>query len=338
MISDFTNGNTTGLNAVVQEGDRGIVVRFDSDHSFAQGQEIEVIITGSEVSDFNGLVQVSGVPLGNATITGSNNITPMPITVAAFLAQSDALESVLLSFEDVTLTGDGGNTYNGNVSVSDGTGTVSMFTRGAASFSGATLPTTMTNLVAVGSQFNDPQIFIRNLDDVDGSVVDPGGEDINEDFQNSVASDIDIDIPGWDNIATQGTRVWRGKEFGGNLYAQATSFGDMAADMETWMILPGIDLSTPKTLSFETAYAFFEHDGLTVWIATDYDGTNVSTANWTQLNADIAGSADPENEFQPSGVVDLSGFSGTGHIGFLYQGSGPAGNTTTFRVDNIIVE
>ena len=108
--------------------------------------------------------------------------------------------------------------------------------------------------------------------------------------------------------------------------------------METWMILPGIDLSTPKTLSFESAYAFFEHDGLTVWIATDYDGTNVSTANWTQLNANIAGSSDPENEFQPSGVVDLSGFSGTGHIGFLYQGSGPAGNTTTFRVDNIIVE
>jgi len=338
VISDFTNGNTTGLNAVLQDGDRGIVVRFDSGHSFAQGQEIEVNITGLEVNDFMGLVQVIGVPLSNATVTGSNNITPMPVTVATFLAQSDALESVLLSFEDVTLTGTGGSTYNGNVSVSDATGTVSMFTRGAASFSGETFPTMMTNLVAVGSQFGDPQIFIRNLDDVDGSVV-PGGEDIDEDFQNSVSSDIDINIPGWDNIATQGTRIWRGKEFGGNLYAQATAFGDMAANMETWLILPGIDLSSPKTLSFESAYAFYEHDGLTVWIATDYDGTNATTANWTELeDAYIAQSSDPQNEFQPSGNVDLSGFSGTGHIGFLYQGSGPSGNTTTFRVDNIIVE
>jgi len=78
---------------------------------------------------------------------------------------------------------------------------------------------------------------------------------------------------------------------------------------------------------------------LTVWIATDYDGTNATTANWTELeDAYIAQSSDPQNEFQPSGNVDLSGFSGTGHIGFLYQGSGPSGNTTTFRVDNIIVE
>ncbi len=338
VISDFTNQNTPGLNAVIQEGNRGIVVRFDSDHNFTLGQEIEVTITGSEVSDFNGLVQVSGVSLASASVTGSNTISPMTVTVAEFLAQSDALESVLLQFEDVTLVGDGGTTFNGSVSVSDATGTVSMFTRGAASFSGASLPTMATDLVAVGSQFNDPQIFIRNLDDVGEVIVNPPGGDIDEDFQSSVTGNVDVDITGWDNIATQGTRVWRGRETSGNFYVQATSFNDSAPDMETWLITPEVDLSTPKTLTFETAHAFHVHDGLTVWIATDYDGTNATTANWTQLSAYIAQSTDPEDEFQPSGDVDLSGFSGTGHIGFRYEGSGPGGNTTSWRIDNIKVD
>ncbi len=338
VISDFVNGNTTGLNAVIQEGNRGIVVRFDANHDFTLGQEIEVNINGSEVSDFNGLVQVSGVPIGNATVTGSNSITPMTVTVAEFLAQSDALESVLLSFEDVTLVGDGGTTFNGNVSVSDGTGTVAMFTRGAATFSGASLPTMTTDLVVVGSQFNDPQVFIRNLDDVGETVVNPPSGDIDEDFQTSVESNVDVAIDGWDNLATQGTRLWRGREFAGNYYVQATAFNDAEPNMETWLITPGIDLSTPKTLTFETAQSFFVHDGLTAWIATDYDGTNAATANWTQLSANIAQGTDPEFEFQPSGAVDLSGFSGTGHIGFRYQGSGPSGNTTTWLLDNIRVE
>jgi len=338
VISDFENGNTTGQNAVIQEGNRGIVVRFDSEHSFALGQEIEVIITGSEVSDFNGLVQVSGVSLASANVTGSNTITPMTVTVSDFLAQSDALESVLLKFEDVTLVGDGGTTFNGNVSVSDASGTVAMFTRGAATFSGAMLPDMSTDLIAVGSQFNDPQIFIRNLDDVGGVIVNPPGGDIDEDFQNSLMDGVDVDIAGWSNIATQGTRLWRGQEFGGNLYAQATAFGDMEANMETWLILPEIDFSTPKTLTFESAKAFHVHEGLTVWVATDYDGTNVATANWTEINPYIAQSSDTEHEFQPSGEVDLSGFSGTGHIGFRYQGSGPSGNTSTFRLDNIRVD
>ncbi len=338
VISDFANGNTTGLNAVIQDGSRGIVVRFDSNHSFALGQEIEVNISGLEVSDFNGLVQVSGVPLGNAMVTGSNTITPMTVTVSEFLAQSDLLESVLLQFEDVTLVGDGGTTFNGNVSVSDATGTVAMFTRGAATFSGASLPTMATDLVAVGSQFNDPQIFIRNLDDVGETIVNPPGGDIDEDFQTTVSNNVDANITDWTNLATQGTRVWRGREFDGNFYVQATAFQDTEANMETWLITPEVDLSTPKTLTFESAQAFHVHDGMTVWIATDYDGTNATTANWTQLSANFADGSNPNYEFQPSGDVDLSGFSGTGHIGFKYEGSGPSGNTTSFLLDNVKVD
>jgi len=121
-------------------------------------------------------------------------------------------------------------------------------------------------------------------------------------------------------------------------FLQATAFNDNAPDMEAWMITPEVDASTPKTLTFESAHSFYVHDGLTVWAATDYDGSNAATANWVQLSAYIAQSGDPENEFQPSGDVDLSTFSGMIHIGFKYVGSGPSGLTTSWRIDNVKVE
>jgi len=230
VISDFANGNTTGLNAVVQDGDRGVVVRFQEAHSFALGQEIEVNIDGVELSDFMGLIQLSGVPLGNAMVTGSGTVTPMTVTVAEFLAQTDLLESTVLQFENVTLTNDNGSTYENAVNVTDGTGTVSMFTRGTATFSGSSLPTMPITMKAVGSQFNDPQIFIRNLDDVGGGGGNPGGE-VDENFQNTITHNVDAVIAGWDNVAVQGTRVWRGRAFQDENFLQATAFNDTDPNM-----------------------------------------------------------------------------------------------------------
>jgi hypothetical protein len=77
---------------------------------------------------------------------------------------------------------------------------------------------------------------------------------------------------------------------------------------------------------------------LSVWISTDYDGTNVGSATWTQLNPTIAQQSDAEFEFVPSGIVDLSTYSGTVHIGFKYVGSGPNTLTTSARIDNVKVE
>lgn len=145
-------------------------------------------------------------------------------------------------------------------------------------------------------------------------------------------------IPGWANIAVKGTRLWRGKVFSGNHYAQATSFNDAAAEMESWLITPPIVLDVPKKLTFESAYAFYVQSGLTVWISSNFNGTDVSGATWTQLTPVIAQQSDTENAFIPSGIIDLSGFTGPVRVGFKYIGSGPNGETTTFRIDNVKVE
>jgi hypothetical protein len=211
-----------------------------------------------------------------------------------------------------------------------------MFTRSQASFANTALPSGMVTITGIVSEFNAPQLIIRNTSDVTGGGSGGGG-DIDESF-DSAGSNTDLNLPGWANIAVKGTRLWRGQIFSGNHYAQATAFNDTAGEMETWLITPPIELDVPKKITFESAYGFYVHDGLSVWISSNFDGTNVTAATWMPLGGNLAESSDTEHAFIPSGDIDLSGYTGTVRIGFKYVGSGPGGQTTSWRVDNIKVE
>ncbi|MCI5083134.1 MAG: DUF5689 domain-containing protein [Saprospiraceae bacterium] len=165
VISDTDNGNLTGRNLILQDGDAGIVVRFEDEHSFALGEELEVIVSGQELSEFNGLLQVNGVPNSNATSFGNGTMpTPRAATVAEVLANAEAWESTLVVISDVTISGS--STYEGTTTVDDGTGTIDMFTRSQATFAGSSVPGTPVTLTAIVSEFNSPQVIIRNLNDV----------------------------------------------------------------------------------------------------------------------------------------------------------------------------
>lgn len=173
VISDVDNGNTTGRNLVLQDDSGGIVIRFTGNHGFALGQEIEIAAGGLELSEFNGLLQINEVPNGNAVSQGAGTLpTPRMATVEEVLDNVEAWESTLVQLTGVTLNG--GATYNGSVDVSDATGTIPMFTRGAATFSESPLPSGEVDLTGVVSDFNGPQLFIRNLDDVEGGMTGGG--------------------------------------------------------------------------------------------------------------------------------------------------------------------
>ncbi len=166
VISDRVNGNTNGQNVVVQDGTAGIVVRFTSDHAFNLGDEIEVNISGQELSDFNGLVQVNNVPPFSGSTIGAGTLpTPRDATISEILSNADAWESTLVRIVDATLSG--GATLAGNLTVSDATGSISMFTFNGASFANLPIPTAAGNLTAIVSDFNGPQVIARNADDID---------------------------------------------------------------------------------------------------------------------------------------------------------------------------
>ena len=165
VISDFANVNTTGRNVVIQDESAGIVVRFTSDHSFALGKEIEVVISNQELSEFNGLLQVNNVPNESAMDLGDGVLPdPRVATVQEVLDNQDAWESTLVLINNATITGS--TTYSGGTTVTDASGSIAMFTRSQATFSGESLPSGSINITAIVSEFNEAQIAIRNLDDV----------------------------------------------------------------------------------------------------------------------------------------------------------------------------
>lgn len=166
---------------------------------------------------------------------------------------------------------------------------------------------------------------------------------INEDFESLDAFE-SVDLECWDNVTTVGEEAWEGREFSNNLYAQISGFNSPSATIETYLISPEFDLAEANNLNFDSKIGFCVHDGLTVAISTDYNGTDPSSATWTTLTANLASSSNSScnggyGEFINSGNVDLSSFSGTGHIAFIYNGTNnDGGQTTTFQVDNVVID
>jgi hypothetical protein len=338
VISDRVNSNITSRNIVVQEPNgAGIVIRFAASNTFALGDEIEVDISGMEISEFNGLLQLNNIPNSNAVKTGEGNLpAPLELTLQAINADFENYESRLVVVKDVQITKSGGNTYSGTCTLNDGTATIDLFTQSYAVFADAEIPAdkvTLTAIVSQGGNQLSRQLFIRNLTDVSGGGS--GGGDLMETF-SGVTNNTDLNLAGWSNIAETGSRLWRGQVFSGNGYAQATSFNSADPVNVMWLITPPISLDVPKVLSFETAMNFWRHNALEVFISNDFNGNNVTTATWIKLNARLAEESDPINTFIPSGDIDLSGFSGTVRIAFKYSGDNTT-NTSTYRVDNVSI-
>jgi hypothetical protein len=139
---------------------------------------------------------------------------------------------------------------------------------------------------------------------------------------------------GWSVVKVLGDRDWQIRTFSENNYAQASAHNGTAADYEYWLISPLIDFdnATNKTMSFETAKAFWKStSSLEVYVL---DSKDIANANVEKLNVTLAGESDTDNAFIPSGDVDLSAQTGQKYIGFKYVAKGGSQNSTTFRIDN----
>ncbi len=338
VISDRTTGQVNSQNVIVQNGESGILVRFTSDHSFNLGDQLKVVVSGQEVSEFRNVLQLNNIPLSNATTTGSGNLpAPNQLTIDEILMDNNRYESTRVLITDAMLSG--GSTYGaGNITVDDGTETIVIFTFSTTSYANEPVPTGTVSVTAVLSQFDDTvQLMLNSADDVSGGSVDPGGNgsdgQVNQDF--SGFSDFDpVSIGGWLNIATKGDRQWYTRSFDNNGFVECEAFQDDNPETEAWLVTPTIDTDDKSIFSFESAIAFWQHQGLSVWISQDFD--NLSEANWIALDqAILANNSNDNYEFVASGDIDLKNFlSGKVRVGFLYQGTSSS-NTTKVRIDNV---
>ncbi|MEO6038976.1 MAG: DUF5689 domain-containing protein [Saprospiraceae bacterium] len=165
VISDRLSKNLNSRNVYIQDGSAGIVVRFTADHCFELGDEIEVTVSGLELSEFNKLLQVNNVPIDQATIVGTGKtVVPRTATVAEINANYNAWEGTLVKIVGATITG--GTTLAGSHTVADASGSIALFTQAGATFAGSPAPTGPVTVTAIVSDFNGKQIILRNLSDI----------------------------------------------------------------------------------------------------------------------------------------------------------------------------
>ncbi len=164
------------------------------------------------------------------------------------------------------------------------------------------------------------------------------GASVDEKF-DGITNKQDLNEPGWLNATcVDGGRVWRGKTYQSTKYISSTAFGDNNPEVHTLAITPGVTNIGSKTLTFKSAQDHFTQDNLRVLISTDFDGSDIAGATWTELSATLAGSSNSNYEWVNSGNVSLAAYSGTGYIAFEYKGSGPGGNTGGFSIDDVKIQ
>ncbi len=173
-------------------------------------------------------------------------------------------------------------------------------------------------------------------------------ETLNENFDSVQApakgekKQYPIELEGWTNVKEEGDRVWIGKEFSKNKYAQISGYKSKSSNLVAWLVTPGLDLSkaTNKNFSFDSQRQHSRKETLEVLISTDFKG-DVTKATWNKLEGYVlADFADPSKDatkygkVKNSGNIDLSAYSGVVYIAFKYVGNN-SDKSGTFQIDNV---
>ncbi len=152
-----------------------------------------------------------------------------------------------------------------------------------------------------------------------------------------------LDIPGWLNYAESGSALWRIQVYSSNGYAEFNPYSSGDATNIGWLVSPAFSLpeGSENMLSFKVSqsYVTSTSNSLKVYISTDFDGTNVSSASWQQLDAEVPGTDAEYFEFQQS-LVDLSDFAGAENLYLAFKVTGSGTNTAldgSYQIDNVTV-
>jgi len=286
---------------------------------------------------------------GSCTVVNENQLVDF---VSIEEALNDSKLNTLVELKDVQFTEaaigrhyfEESNNVGGatNWNLTDKTGNQIIFrTSSFANFAAGPVPTGSGKVRGILTKYgSDYQLMARYESDLvmDGKRSVPL---FSEDFQ-SVKNNVNFALPGWSNVVEKGTKLWKSMLYSGNGYAEFNTTSTTAAQNIVWLISPKINLDnyTNAVLSFRNAQHDLKVDSplntLEVYISTNFDGSNVSKANWTKLNAKMANLSTPTRQFITSGGIDLSSYKGNINIAFKYIGSGKDKTLNgAFMVDDV---
>ncbi len=354
VTADERSGNLY-RNVYVQDNTGAINLRLLTSGGIYQGDSVRIYLRGTLLSRYNGMLQLDSVDVDRNIIKQKTGVqvAPQVVTIdqinTTLQSRLIKLENVEFASNELGLTyADAVNQANVNRTLKDCNGnSILLRTSGYSSFAGTPLPHGNGSIIAVVGEFNGTmQLYLRTPSEAimnaprctGGGPCSPVAS-VNEPFDN-VTDNADIAISCWTSVATAGNRFWRGRVFNAEKYVQATAYNSFDASNVSWLVSPPIQASATKTLSFQSAKSFWFHNGLSVWISTNFDGVNVNSATWNSVSAVLANSSNADNAWVNSGAIPLAGYlpagyTGSFHIAFKYEGNAGAGQTSTYRIDNV---
>lgn len=368
VTADEQSGNLY-KSVFVQDATGAINLRLLNSGGLYQGDSLRIYLPGTIFGKYQGTWQLDQVNVDNniAKQATQRNVEPRTLTLSQLNASYGAELVRIENVEFIQSESCNGVTYADAIgqgsldrTLSDCSGaTVIVRSSGFANFAGDQIASgngTFTGILGLyQSSANNPpilQLIIRNIAEVafNGERCDPcptqctSVTSVQESFV-STASNIDINLACWNNQPQAGTRYWRGYSVGGDLCAQATSYTSNNPQDVAWLITPPVDYAAGMNLTFRTQRGFpvAGHDPFGLFISTNYTLGNPGAATWVPMTSTYANEATPEQVWVPSGNVDLgaalpAGYTGSFVVGFRYTGSGPNGQTTSLRLDDVVIQ
>jgi hypothetical protein len=333
-------------------------------NSYPVGRKVFVKCKELCLSDYSGMIQlgvkatVAGTPsfqaiasnlIGQYVIGGSlNNSVPIKTVTLDDLKTNmqDSLLGTLIrlqnfEFTDTTKTFSDTSAYKNDINLDirncDGRSII-IRTSGYANFSGVRVPGGNGDVVALYTVFVSGSRSTRQLVLRDPSDLQLKGARCSlfeENFQGYTSSGASpLSLPGWFNIQETGDVPYTMATFGTNVFPKVSAFASSqlpTTNISSWLITPGINIPTGSSPKFTfTCARRYPAGTFKVYVSDNFNGNNVSTANWQLLTTVPGGPSNAFTPFDPFGPFDFSSYAGKKiHIGFRYEA---AAGTSKFDV------
>jgi hypothetical protein len=365
ITADETSGNIYKEVFAIDQNGKGIDVKLMASGGLYLGDSIRLNLNGSTIEIANGQLQIDSVVVDNQVtkVATGKMVAPKVVTISQL---DTTYESQLIKINNAEFR----TQYQGKTFADVVNGkstsyeihecgmpyTAVPYTSNYANFAGQTIPSGNGSIIAIAKRYNNGmELIIRNFAEVQltnagcGEVVDTLTENFNKGSFGKDLNSYNGWYRTWYNIAQYGTYLWQDypkTAAGTNLYAHFSSYPSSAPVDTAWLITPPIKWSATKTLTFQTGAAFWKGDQLEVLVSTDFNGTNMGTAHWTNISSNFTIASSGSGTFNGSNYVNSGTVSlaplitGTGnfYIGFRYWGSKSANYTTDYYLDNVIIK
>lgn len=189
ITSDLAAGNLHPLSAFAQDATAGIALRFSGDHNLNLGDEVEIAVGGTKLSEYNDLLQLNISP--SSIIKSTAGTLPTPETITFAQALTGDYESKLVQINGVQFK-DNTKIYNGNnelITECDGT-PLTTYVRKEATFANNNVNDKKGAITGIMTVFEGtPQIYLRNETDLNFTedYVTCGGTTTNAIFFSELA-------------------------------------------------------------------------------------------------------------------------------------------------------